>query len=66
MPQQATEATRVPEALSPASAESQPSREQISELARALWEARGCPEGSPDDDWYQAEEQLKTRGPLRT
>ena len=28
-------------------------------LAYEFWRARGCPEGSPDDDWFLAEEQLR-------
>ena len=32
--------------------------EQVVALAHALWEARGCPEGSPETDWHQAERQL--------
>ena len=32
--------------------------EQIALLAYALWEARGCPEGSPEVDWFQAEQEL--------
>ncbi len=27
----------------------------VAELAYRLWEERGCPEGSPEDDWYKAE-----------
>ena len=27
----------------------------IAELAYRLWEERGCPHGSPEDDWYKAE-----------
>jgi hypothetical protein len=27
----------------------------IAELAYHFWEERGCPEGSPEDDWYKAE-----------
>lgn len=27
----------------------------IRELAFRLWEERGCPQGAPDEDWYQAE-----------
>jgi Protein of unknown function (DUF2934) len=30
-------------------------REQVSDLAYRLWEARGCPLGSPDVDWFSAE-----------
>jgi hypothetical protein len=35
-----------------------PDHDQIAALAYALWEARGCPEGSPEDDWLQAEQEL--------
>ena len=27
----------------------------IAELAYRFWEERGCPEGSPEEDWYAAE-----------
>ena len=33
----------------------------ISKKAYQLWLERGCPEGSPEQDWYQAESQLKGR-----
>jgi hypothetical protein len=36
----------------------QPVQEQIATLAYALWQQRGCPEGSPDVDWFQAEVEL--------
>ena len=32
-----------------------PADEQIAALAKKLWEARGCPEGSPEVDWFTAE-----------
>jgi hypothetical protein len=35
-----------------------PSQSEIVELARAFWIARGCPDGSPEEDWYRAEQQL--------
>lgn len=28
-------------------------------LAYEFWRARGCPEGSPEQDWFLAEEQLR-------
>jgi Protein of unknown function (DUF2934) len=28
-------------------------------LAYEFWRARGCPEGSPEEDWFLAEEQLR-------
>ena len=30
----------------------------ISDLAYALWQTRGCPDGSPEADWQEAERQL--------
>jgi hypothetical protein len=33
--------------------------EDISRLAYALWQQRGCPEGSADIDWFEAEQQLR-------
>ena len=27
----------------------------IAELAYYLWRERGCPNGSPEEDWYKAE-----------
>ena len=35
-----------------------PERDEIAELAYQLWVSRGCPEGSPDEDWLRAEEEL--------
>jgi hypothetical protein len=36
--------------------------EDIAALAHALWQARGCPEGSPEEDWFQAAHELRARG----
>jgi hypothetical protein len=36
-------------------AQSNRSHEQIAALAYALWQERGCPEGSPEVDWFKAE-----------
>jgi hypothetical protein len=35
--------------------------EDIAALAHQLWRARGCPEGSPEEDWFHAAEQLRSR-----
>jgi len=35
-----------------------PEPEQVASLAYTLWQQRGCPEGSPEADWLQAEEEL--------
>ena len=33
----------------------------IAALAFQLWNDRGCPDGSPEEDWYQAERHLTTK-----
>jgi hypothetical protein len=30
----------------------------IAALAYELWQQRGCPEGSPEQDWYEAERKV--------
>jgi hypothetical protein len=37
----------------------------IAALAHQLWQARGCPEGSPEEDWFHAAEQLRSRTSTR-
>jgi hypothetical protein len=37
------------------------SHEDIAVLAYQLWEARGRPEGSPEEDWFQAAKELRSR-----
>jgi Protein of unknown function (DUF2934) len=37
-------------------------QERIAELAYSYWEARGRHSGSPWEDWFRAEEELKRRG----
>jgi hypothetical protein len=34
-------------------------QEEIARLAYSYWEARGCPIGSPEEDWYRAEMELR-------
>ena len=31
----------------------------IAMLAYTLWENRGCPEGSPEKDWFEAERKIR-------
>jgi len=38
--------------------DSKPTPEQIAHRAFELWVARGCPEGSAERDWLQAEADL--------
>jgi len=39
---------------------------EIALLAYALWEKRGRPIGSPEEDWYQAERALRLKKLTRT
>jgi Protein of unknown function (DUF2934) len=34
------------------------SSEEVARLAYSYWEARGCQGGSPEEDWFRAEESL--------
>jgi hypothetical protein len=34
---------------------------RIARLAYAYWEARGRPDGSPEEDWFRAEAELRRR-----
>jgi hypothetical protein len=36
-------------------------RHALAQLAYQLWQGRGCPEGSPEQDWSRAVEVLRTR-----
>jgi len=38
-----------------------PSHEEIARLAYAYWEARAGQGGSPEGDWYQAEQEIQHR-----
>jgi hypothetical protein len=38
--------------------------EAIAALAYQLWIERGCPLGTPEEDWFRAEEELKHRKPM--
>jgi hypothetical protein len=37
------------------------SHDEIAALAHKIWQARGCPEGSPQEDWFHAAEQLRSK-----
>jgi hypothetical protein len=47
-------------------AEPRPSYEQIAALAYAFWEQRGRPEGSADEDWFNAEAALNQPSAVET
>jgi Protein of unknown function (DUF2934) len=38
--------------------------EDIAALAYERWEQRGCPLGSPDEDWFEAVKELRSRATL--
>jgi hypothetical protein len=40
-----------------------PTEEEIARLAYSFWEERGSTNGSPEDDWFRAERELKTKTP---
>jgi hypothetical protein len=36
------------------------SYEKIAARAYELWQDRGCPDGSPEEDWFYAEQELRS------
>jgi hypothetical protein len=42
---------------------SYPTHQQIELRAYQLWEQRGCPWGTPDNDWFSAEHDLSNVEP---
>jgi hypothetical protein len=52
--------------VAPAPEESEPvvevsEQEEVAKLAYSYWEARGGQDGSPDDDWYRAVQEVQRR-----
>ncbi len=43
-----------------------PEHRSIGELAYRLWQARGCPDGTAEQDWLEAEKQLQASRPARS
>ena len=39
-------------------------REEIARRAYELWQARGCPIGSEQEDWLQAESELRAQNSM--
>ena len=52
---------RMLQALSAIRSTLTPTEDEIATLARAVWEARGCPEGLPEENWFRAERALKAQ-----
>lgn len=40
---------------------SAPTYEQIARLTYQYWQERGCPDGSPEEDWLRAEIELQVQ-----
>lgn len=38
-----------------------PAHEEIAVLAYSLWQARGYPEGTPEEDWFNAQRALEAK-----
>ena len=36
-------------------------QQEVAALAYEFWQARGCPDGSPEQDWFRAERELQSR-----
>jgi hypothetical protein len=48
-------------------AESFAGHDETARLAYIYWEARGCPDGSAEEDWFHAEQELRHEtGPIGT
>jgi hypothetical protein len=59
MSSQAAKMTPTPDQVETEAEEPRSREEQVAILAYHLWQERGCPDGSPELDWFQAEEQLQ-------
>lgn len=54
----AKQVTRLADELPAGSSEIRPTHEDIAALAYAQWQENGCPEGSHEEDWLRAEQEL--------
>jgi len=48
----------------PAPATANLPEETIAQVAYRLWAERGVPDGSPDEDWFRAQDLLRARQPI--
>jgi hypothetical protein len=46
-------------------ASNQDEREEITRLAFQFWTERGCPIGTPEEDWLRAEAEVRSRASKR-
>jgi hypothetical protein len=61
MPRKNGKTKRVKESAAIAETPNQPNEDGIAALAYKLWQERGCPTGSDQEDWFRAENELKNR-----
>lgn len=54
----ANQATQVAPELATVSSETQPAHEDIAALAYRLWQENSCPDGTYEEDWFRAEQEL--------
>jgi hypothetical protein len=45
----------------PADESAPPDERDVATLAYRRWLERGCPQGSPDEDWFEAERELQSK-----
>lgn len=50
-----------PSPVPPARLDDHATRADIAELAYLLWEEHGCPNGSAESDWLEAEQRVRER-----
>jgi hypothetical protein len=50
-----------PSFLEPTEQQIQVTPEEIAQLAHSYWEARGRPDGSAEEDWFRAEQDLRNQ-----
>jgi hypothetical protein len=50
-----------PQLENPKPIDSDPEPEEIARLAYHYWKQRGCPDGTPEEDWFRAEEEIERR-----
>jgi len=60
MAKQVTKMAVEPDSIADESARFEPeNQQQVAALAYGFWQARGCPDGSPEEDWFRAERELQ-------
>jgi Protein of unknown function (DUF2934) len=60
-PASRTEPGSAEQSIAYAATDLKPSAAEIERLAYSFWEARGCQGGSPEADWFRAEQELRER-----